>query len=112
MFVEQPNGLRAHQLPGDARGRRMESEVAELGNAVPIAIIAEVAPGRAIVDAHIGAGCSYVALDASLQPLNPASEDTAQNHGPILPEGRHRRVVDQFAIAAHRRFPPAARCFA
>ena len=108
VLVKQAHAARAHEPRRDARGRRFEDEAAELGNPIPIAVVAEMPAlaGRAVIDARIGPGRFDIAGDAGAQDFHPLRERAAQHDGAVGAEGGDIGVGDgDIGVRVHDQYP-------
>ncbi len=84
----------AHDAAGDLGGGRVQDEVLELRDALPVAVILEEPAGFAAADIldGEGAGRRQVALEAGPQGLDPILEGAADDHDAVPGIGGLQRL--------------------
>src|SRR5262249_36523803 len=113
VLVEDPDRARSHQLLRDARGGALEHEATILGDARPVAVVADETAGAAggRVDALVGSGLPEIALDARPQRLNPIAKIALEQHRAVEPETLDQVLRDGRRRARARLFLHGGHCW-
>ena len=104
VLVEEPRGARIHEPGGHLRRRGVEHEVAVLGDARPVAVVAEEVAFRAfrLVLLRVRPGRAHVSIDAGAEHVDPLRERAFEVHHAVAPERFGGGVVDTGGCGSRR----------